>query len=167
MAGIEPARPKTPDSKSGASANSATPATQLSCKFLENYNGFIKICLSKNLFLSINFPKNKGLLIAASKKSAIQILFENYTKEVVFMITPELLARINELARKKRTKGLSEEEKAEQKMLYEIYLSSIRGQVINLLDSIKIVDETGEVQGKSKKKKILHQTTLNLEQVYH
>ena len=31
------------------------------------------------------------------------------------MITPELLARINELARKKRTVGLSEEELAEQK----------------------------------------------------
>lgn len=83
------------------------------------------------------------------------------------MITPEILARINELARKKRTKGLSKEETVEQKMLYEIYLSSIRGQVINLLDSIEFVDEKGEPQGKSKKNKFLHQATLNLEQVYH
>ena len=57
------------------------------------------------------------------------------------MITPELLARINELARKKRTIGLSEEEKVEQKKLYDIYLAAIRGQVEGLLESIEFVDE--------------------------
>ena len=57
------------------------------------------------------------------------------------MITPELLARINELARKKRTVGLSEDELAEQKRLYAIYLAAIRGQVENLLESIEFVDE--------------------------
>lgn len=56
------------------------------------------------------------------------------------MITPELLARINELARKKRTEGLSAEELAEQKELYKIYLAAIRGQVTSLLDSIEFVD---------------------------
>ena len=56
------------------------------------------------------------------------------------MITPELLARINELARKKRTVGLTEDELAEQKELYKIYLAAIRGQVTNLLESIEIVD---------------------------
>ncbi len=56
------------------------------------------------------------------------------------MITPELLARINELARKKRTVGLTEEELAEQKELYKIYLAAIRGQVTSLLESIEIVD---------------------------
>ena len=56
------------------------------------------------------------------------------------MITPELLARINELARKKRTIGLTEEELAEQKELYKVYLAAIRGQVTSLLDSIEIVD---------------------------
>ena len=58
------------------------------------------------------------------------------------MITPELLARINELARKKRTIGLMEEELAEQKKLYKIYLAEIRGQVTSLLDSIEFVDES-------------------------
>ena len=43
------------------------------------------------------------------------------------MITPELLARINELARKKRTEGLT-------------HLAAIRGQVTSLLESIEIVD---------------------------
>ena len=57
------------------------------------------------------------------------------------MITPELLARINELARKKREIGLSEDELAEQTRLYAIYLAAIRGQVENLLESIEFVDE--------------------------
>lgn len=56
------------------------------------------------------------------------------------MITPELLERINELARKKRTVGLTQEELAEQKELYKIYLAAIRGQVTSLLDSIEFVD---------------------------
>ena len=56
------------------------------------------------------------------------------------MITPELLARINELARKKRTIGLTEEELAEQKELYKIYLAAIREQMTSLLDSIEFVD---------------------------
>ncbi len=56
------------------------------------------------------------------------------------MITPELLARINELARKKRTVGLTEEELAEQKELYKIYLAAIRGQVTSLLERIEFVD---------------------------
>ena len=56
------------------------------------------------------------------------------------MITPELLARINELARKKKSVGLTEEELAEQKELYKIYLAAIRGQVTNLLESIEFVD---------------------------
>ena len=83
------------------------------------------------------------------------------------MITPELLARINELARKKRAGGLSESETAEQKQLYEIYLSAIRGQVTNLLDSIEIVDSPPPPEPKKKSKKILKQTTINLKQVIH
>ena len=83
------------------------------------------------------------------------------------MITPELLARINELARKKRTVGLTDEEALEQRRLYEIYLLAIRGQVINLLDNIEFVDEADKTPPKTKKKKVLHQTTVNLEQILH
>ena len=73
------------------------------------------------------------------------------------MITPELLSRINELARKKRTEGLTENELAEQKELYKVYLASIRGQVAGLLDSIEFVDAVPESN-----KKILHQTNIIL-----
>ncbi len=81
------------------------------------------------------------------------------------MITPELLARINELARKKRTVGLSEEEIAEQKRLYEIYLTAIRGQVTDLLDHIEFAD--APAQSVKKKKKILTQQHINLKRVIH
>jgi len=56
------------------------------------------------------------------------------------LITPELLERINHLARKKRTIGLTDEELAEQKELYKIYLAAIREQMTSLLDSIEFVD---------------------------
>lgn len=57
------------------------------------------------------------------------------------MITPELIARINYLANKKKDVGLSEEEIKEQKELREIYLQGIRGQMHDHLSRIKFVDE--------------------------
>ncbi|MCH5585565.1 DUF896 domain-containing protein [Shimazuella sp. AN120528] len=57
------------------------------------------------------------------------------------MITPELIARINYLANKKKDLGLSEDEIQEQKELREIYLQGIRGQMHDHLSRIKFVDE--------------------------
>lgn len=51
------------------------------------------------------------------------------------MITKELLERINELARKKRSQGLTVAEQAEQNKLYKVYLASIREQVTTQLDA--------------------------------
>ena len=56
------------------------------------------------------------------------------------MITKEMIARINELAKKKRTGGLTAEETAEQKELYAQYLGNIRSQMTTMLDSIEFVD---------------------------
>lgn len=53
----------------------------------------------------------------------------------------ELIKRINELAKKKRTEGLTLEEEIEQKELYSIYLGNIRQQLKAQLDNIEIVDE--------------------------
>ena len=53
----------------------------------------------------------------------------------------EMIARINILARKKRSEGLTEEEQCEQKVLYKEYLGFIRGQVKQQLDKIEVVDE--------------------------
>ena len=58
----------------------------------------------------------------------------------------EMIARINFLARKKRTDGLTEGELIEQKELYELYLGNIREQVKQKLDSITFVDKEPPVQ---------------------
>ena len=58
----------------------------------------------------------------------------------------EMIARINFLARKKRTEGLTEGELLEQKELYEAYLGNIRAQVKQKLDSITFVDKEPPVQ---------------------
>lgn len=58
----------------------------------------------------------------------------------------EMIARINFLARKKRTEGLTEGELIEQKELYELYLGNIRAQVKQKLDSITFIDKEPPVQ---------------------
>ncbi len=54
------------------------------------------------------------------------------------MITKELINRINELAKKQKTSGLTPEEKAEQAKLRKIYLKGIRAQFKQTLDSIEV-----------------------------
>lgn len=61
------------------------------------------------------------------------------------MLTQEMVNRINELARKKRTVGLNDEELAEQKKLYREYLDNIRANLSNVLDSIEFVDSPSTV----------------------
>lgn len=53
------------------------------------------------------------------------------------MITPELIARINELARKQREGLLSEVEKEEQAKLRRVYIDNIKNQVKTYLDAAK------------------------------
>lgn len=55
------------------------------------------------------------------------------------------LKRINELARKKREQGLTEQEQKEQKELYKIYLGSIRTQFESTLDNVSVKTEDGKV----------------------
>lgn len=60
------------------------------------------------------------------------------------MITKGLIARINELARKQRTTGLTAAEKEEQQRLRAAYLADIRAQVKGMLDRVEIVDVVEE-----------------------
>lgn len=53
----------------------------------------------------------------------------------------EKIARISELSRKQRSTGLNEEEKAEQKLLREEYLQSIRTNFRSVLDNIEFTDK--------------------------
>lgn len=54
------------------------------------------------------------------------------------------LNRINELSRKQKTKGLTEEEYAEQQKLRQEYLRDIRGQVLSTMSTLKVVDPNGD-----------------------
>lgn len=51
--------------------------------------------------------------------------------------------RINELARKSKTVGLTEEEKAEQAVLRREYIDSVKASLIGHLDNTYYVDEKG------------------------
>ncbi|WP_017548690.1 DUF896 domain-containing protein [Salinicoccus carnicancri] len=53
------------------------------------------------------------------------------------------LDRINELANKQKTDGLTETERAEQKKLREDYLKQIRGQVLDSFSGLTVVDPLG------------------------
>lgn len=57
------------------------------------------------------------------------------------MITQEMIDRINMLAHKKKTIGLTEEELAEQKILYREYIDAFKANLKAQLDSIEIVEE--------------------------
>ena len=56
-------------------------------------------------------------------------------------MTDEKIARINELARKSKTTGLSDEEKAEQKVLRDEYRAAVRRSLEGQLDNIEFVDK--------------------------
>ncbi|MBP2635702.1 MAG: hypothetical protein H6Q72_1609 [Firmicutes bacterium] len=56
------------------------------------------------------------------------------------MITPEVIARINTLAKKSREASLTEDERTEQAELRRQYIEHIKGQVKTQLDCVKIVD---------------------------
>lgn len=53
------------------------------------------------------------------------------------------LDRINELARKQREVGLTDEEKEEQAKLRKEYIEAFKNSLRSQLDSIVIVDEKG------------------------
>lgn len=55
----------------------------------------------------------------------------------------ELIKRINELANKSKSTGLSEEEKEEQNRLRQEYIRTFRGNFKETLMNVKVVDEMG------------------------
>ena len=58
-------------------------------------------------------------------------------------MTEELIKRINELAKKSKAEGLTEEEKAEQAKLRAEYIAAFRQGVKNTLSNVYVVDEKG------------------------
>ena len=59
------------------------------------------------------------------------------------MLDPKKIERINELARKKKTVGLTQVEQDEQLLLRQEYLEAFRGGMRNHIEGLKVVDEEG------------------------
>ena len=57
------------------------------------------------------------------------------------MITKEMIERINWLAHKKKTEGLTEDEQIEQKILYREYIDAFKANLKSQLDLIELVDD--------------------------
>lgn len=64
----------------------------------------------------------------------------------------KLVARINELAKKAKTEGLSDAEKAEREVLRKEYIAKFRQGMENALSNVYIVDEKGNKKKVEKKK---------------
>lgn len=68
-------------------------------------------------------------------------------------MTEEKINRINELARKQKSEGLTEEEKAEQFALRREYIDSFKRSLIGQLENTYIVEADGSKKKVTKKKK--------------
>ncbi|MGT2884890.1 DUF896 family protein [Streptococcus ferus] len=69
--------------------------------------------------------------------------------------------RINELARKKKTEGLTGEEKVEQAKLREEYIEGYRRSVRHHIEGLKIVDEEGKDITPEKLKEVQRQKGIH------
>ena len=77
------------------------------------------------------------------------------------MISDEKIARINELAKKKKSEELTNAEEKEQKVLREEYLSTFRSGMRHHIEGMKIVDPDGKDVTPDKLKKIQQQKGLH------
>lgn len=77
------------------------------------------------------------------------------------MLDPKKIARINELARKKKTVGLTSVEQEEQLLLRQEYLEALRGGMKNHIEGLKVVDEDGNDVTPEKLKQIQREKGLH------
>lgn len=69
-------------------------------------------------------------------------------------IPQELIDRINELAKKKKTEGLTAEETVEQKKLRETYLAMFRENFRSHVEMLQVYDKNGKEVTPEKVKEI-------------
>ena len=77
------------------------------------------------------------------------------------MLDSEKIERINELARKKKTVGLTPVEQEEQLLLRQEYLEAFRGGMRNHIEGLKVVDEEGNDVTPEKLKQIQREKGLH------
>lgn len=61
------------------------------------------------------------------------------------------IKRINELYKKSKAEGLTEEEKKEQALLRQEYIANVRRNLRAQLDSIDVVNEDGSIENLGEK----------------
>jgi uncharacterized protein YnzC (UPF0291/DUF896 family) len=77
------------------------------------------------------------------------------------MLPNEKIARINELAKKAKTLGLTDEEAKEQSKLRSEYLQTFRSSMLGTLQGVKIVDPLGEDVTPEKLKRLKNNKKLH------
>ena len=77
------------------------------------------------------------------------------------MLDPKKIERINELARKKKTVGLTQAEQDEQLLLRQEYLEAFRGGMRNHIEGLKVIDEDGNDVTPEKLKQIQKEKGLH------
>lgn len=71
--------------------------------------------------------------------------------EVNNMTMQETIARINELAKKAKTEGLTDEEILERDKLRRVYIDAYKASLIGQLENTYLVDEKGNKRKLTKK----------------
>ena len=72
-------------------------------------------------------------------------------EETRYKMEQKKIDRINELARKQKSEGLTEEEKAEQQQLRKEYIESYKRSLMSQLDSLYILEPDGTKRKVTKK----------------
>ncbi len=67
------------------------------------------------------------------------------------MIDQKKLDRINELARRAKAEGLTEEEKKEQQKLRQEYIEAVRANLRGQLNNIDIINKDGKIENLGEK----------------
>lgn len=67
------------------------------------------------------------------------------------MVTEKELARINELARKSKAEGLTEDELKEQKELRQKYIEAVRANMRSQLNNIDVINHDGKIENLGEK----------------
>ena len=78
----------------------------------------------------------------------------------MLVLEPEKLQRLNELAKKKKTEGLTAEELKEQQVLREAYLNAFRSGMKQTIEGLTIIDPNGTDVTPEKVKEIQRQNKL-------
>lgn len=77
------------------------------------------------------------------------------------MLSAEKIARINELSKKSKLQGLTDDEKQEQMNLRQEYLKAFRSSMKNTVETVRVFDPEGNEVTPKKIKDIQHKKRMH------